>query len=50
MPEIADAQTYLERLLAAPRPGGEGVLAFYDHRIGVIGKDPRDVGERFTGG
>lgn len=41
MPEIADAQTYLERLLAAPRPGGEGVLAFYDHRIGVIGKDPR---------
>ena len=41
MPEVVDANTYLERLLAAPRPGGEGVLAFYDHRIGVIGKDPR---------
>ena len=41
MPEVVDANTYLKRLLAAPRPGGEGVLAFYDHRIGVIGKDPR---------
>lgn len=41
MADIVDANTYLERLLAAPRPGSEGVLAFYDHRIGVIGKDPR---------
>jgi len=41
MADIVDAKTYLDRLLAAPRPGAGGVLAFYDHRIGVIGKDPR---------
>ncbi len=41
MPEIVNTDVYLERLLAAPRPGTEGVLAFYDHRIGVIGTDPR---------
>jgi branched-chain amino acid aminotransferase len=41
MPEIVDADAYLARLLAAPRPGSESVLAFYDHRLGVIGTDPR---------
>jgi len=41
MPEIVDAEAYLARLLAAPRPGSEGILAFYDHRLGVIGTDPR---------
>lgn len=34
-----DAQTYLAALLAAPRPGSESVLAFYDHRVGHICTD-----------
>ena len=34
-----DAQTYLAALLAAPRPGTENVLAFYDHRVGHICTD-----------
>jgi branched-chain amino acid aminotransferase len=38
---VADSDDYLKRFLAAPRPGGQGVLAFYDHRLGVIGRDPR---------
>uniref|UniRef100_I2Q3H1 Branched-chain amino acid aminotransferase/4-amino-4-deoxychorismate lyase n=1 Tax=Desulfovibrio sp. U5L TaxID=596152 RepID=I2Q3H1_9BACT len=41
MPDIVDTDVYLKRLLAAPRPGSEAVLAFYDHRLGVIGTDPR---------
>lgn len=41
MPEVVDAETYLARLLAAPRPGSQDALAFYDHRLGVIGTDPR---------
>ncbi|WP_300162765.1 aminotransferase class IV [Solidesulfovibrio sp.] len=41
MPEIVDADAYVARLLAAPRPGGENLLAFYEHRLGVIGTDPR---------
>jgi branched-chain amino acid aminotransferase len=41
MPDIVDTDAYLARLLAAPRPGSESVLAFYDHRLGVIGTDPR---------
>lgn len=41
MPDIVDTETYFARLLAAPRPGGENVLAFYEHRLGVIGTDPR---------
>lgn len=32
---------YLERLLYAPRPGADNILAYYDHRIGFIGRDPR---------
>lgn len=34
-------QEYLEALLAAPRPGAENVLAFYDSRTGMICDDPR---------
>lgn len=34
-----DAHTYLAALLAAPRPGSENVLAFYDHRVGHICTD-----------
>lgn len=41
MPDIVDTDAYLARLLAAPRPGSESVLAFYDHRLGVIGTDAR---------
>lgn len=41
MPAIVDVDAYVSRLLAAPRPGGENVLAYYDHRLGVIGTDPR---------
>jgi branched-chain amino acid aminotransferase len=41
MPDIVDADAYVARLLATPRPGGENVLAFYEHRLGVICTDPR---------
>lgn len=34
-------EEYLERMLAAPRPGVEKVLAFLDYRVGAICKDPR---------
>lgn len=38
---VAESQEYLEALLDAIRPGSEEVLAFYDHRVGVIGTDAR---------
>lgn len=38
---IADSPAYLEALLAAPRPGSESVLAFYDSRVDMICRDPR---------
>jgi branched-chain amino acid aminotransferase len=38
---VANSQEYLEALLEAIRPGAEEVLAFYDHRVGVIGTDAR---------
>jgi len=38
---VAGSQEYLEALLEAIRPGSEEVLAFYDHRVGVIGTDPK---------
>lgn len=41
--EILDSSAYLERLLAAPRPGAAGLLAFYEHRVGAITTDPRFV-------
>jgi branched-chain amino acid aminotransferase len=37
---VATSQEYLQAMLEAIRPGTEEVLAFYDHRIGVIGTDP----------
>lgn len=39
--QAVDPKTFLDALLAAPRPGGERILAFYDHRAGCICKDPR---------
>ena len=38
---ILDSDAYLERLLSAPRPGSENILAFYDHRLEAVGRDPR---------
>ena len=35
-----DKQTYLEKMLAAPRPGADKVLAFYEHRVNAICTDP----------
>ncbi|WP_165079215.1 MULTISPECIES: aminotransferase class IV [unclassified Desulfovibrio] len=39
--EASDREEYLEALLAAPRPGAEKVLAFYDWRVGRISTDGR---------
>jgi branched-chain amino acid aminotransferase len=38
--EVLNATRYLERLLAAPRPGAEQTLAFLDYRVGAICTDP----------
>jgi branched-chain amino acid aminotransferase len=35
-----DSQTYVQALLACGRPGAENFLAFYDHRLGALIKDP----------
>ena len=34
MTDILSTDDYLQRLVGAFRPGGEKVLAFYDHRVG----------------
>lgn len=39
--KILDSRHFLDALLAAPRPGSEKILAFYDHRVGHISTDPR---------
>ena len=39
--EASDRAEYLEALLAAPRPGTDKVLAFYDQRVGRIATDGR---------
>lgn len=41
MRTVLSYDEYLQRLLAAPRPGAENFLAYYDHRIGAICRDPR---------
>jgi branched-chain amino acid aminotransferase len=38
---ILDTDAYVDRLLAAHRPGAHKICAFYDHRIGAISQDPR---------
>lgn len=40
LPEL-DSATWAERLLATPRPGTENVLAFYEHRLGAVCRNPR---------
>ena len=39
--DVLDANDYLERLLAAPRPGATNILAFLDYRVGAICKEPK---------
>jgi len=39
--DVLDANDYLERLLAAPRPGAVNTLAFLDYRVGAICKEPK---------
>ncbi|MDZ7760413.1 MAG: aminotransferase class IV [Desulfovermiculus sp.] len=41
MPEQVNTQEYIQRLLDTFRPGLDDILAFYDHRIGVLAPDPR---------
>lgn len=41
MPSIPSTNEYLKKLLATPRPGEENILAFYEHRLGLIGREPR---------
>lgn len=36
-----DSTAYMQRLLALPRPGEENILAYYEHRIGLIGTDSK---------
>lgn len=39
--KAVSGQEFLRKLLAAPRPGAENVLAFYDSRVNAICRDPR---------
>jgi branched-chain amino acid aminotransferase len=39
--DVLNANDYLERLLAAPRPGSAKILAFLDYRVGAICKEPK---------
>lgn len=41
MLERVDTQEYIQRLLDTFRPGLDDILAFYDHRLGVLAPDPR---------
>ncbi|WP_027370460.1 aminotransferase class IV [Desulfovermiculus halophilus] len=41
MPELVSTEDYIQRLLTTSRPGLEDILAFYDHRVGVLAPDPR---------
>lgn len=40
LPEL-DAAGWLAKLRSLPRPGTDNVLAFYEHRMGAICRDPR---------
>ncbi len=41
MTKIASTQEYVDKILELPRPGAENIFAFYEHRIGLICKDPK---------
>lgn len=40
-PQVADGEEFLKKLLEAPRPGSDNVLAFYDSRVNMICRDGR---------
>lgn len=37
---VLDSEAYLQKMLSVRRPGVEEVLAFYEHRLGAVCKDP----------
>ncbi|MDR0239183.1 MAG: aminotransferase class IV [Deltaproteobacteria bacterium] len=39
--DVLNATDYLERMLAAPRPGSAKILAFLDYRVGAICNEPK---------
>ncbi len=41
MLEIVDSDVYLQRMLSLDRPGAAKILAFYEHRVGAVCKDPK---------
>lgn len=38
---VMDSEEYLRKMMSVRRPGREDVLAFYEHRLGAICKDPQ---------
>ncbi len=38
---VLDSETYAQHMFDLPRPGQEDVLAFYEHRVGAICRDPK---------
>ncbi|GFM32365.1 aminotransferase [Desulfovibrio subterraneus] len=38
---VCETEEYMQKLLSARRAGEQGVLAFYEHRIGCICRNPR---------
>lgn len=38
---VLDSEEYLKKMLSVRRPGSDDVLAFYEHRLGAICKDPK---------
>lgn len=38
---VCETEEYVQKLLSARRAGEQGVLAFYEHRLGCICKNPR---------
>ena len=41
MPQLLNFEEYSSKMLSLPRPGAENILAFYEHRVGAVGRDPR---------
>ena len=39
--DVLNANDYLERMLNAPRPGTEKILAFLDYRVGAVCTEPK---------
>ncbi len=41
MLKVLDTDDYIKKLLALPRMSENNILAFYEHRLGAICKNPR---------